>query len=257
MRLLALRGQELRERATLHLRLKVARAATAHAQSPSEATGGLLTTPCSLCTSSVPLLTSQAVPLGLDLSCGTCGCPLTIEFGRFSQIRAVEFCQGDELQGANVPSCGSQITAINDDAKEGFLAAAREQLVLLSTSASENERSPGPAEFRPPVICPTLSSMQPRESLLWRSNKSLEGTYGFRVMRLLEASDGGAESASAPSSRSPEPAAAAVDMLVACSKCGHLFIEPPAHKQLLPGDPCICCGALGSRTTILPCAPLR
>lgn len=217
---------------------------------------------CGLCGDAVRLLTSEAVPVGADLSCGNCGCPISVEFGTFAPIKAVECCQRETTGLAAAPSeAASSLPAADDSSPEElFLTAARAHLRRLQPSPlSASERhSAGPLDFQPPAVSPGLLHQQPRGTVLRRTNIYLDGSSGSSVLRLLELPHANTERAldgAAP--RGPEALYREADMLVICGTCQHLFIEPPAHGQLLPGNPCICCAAKSPRIPALPYAALR
>ncbi|OEH76693.1 putative WD-repeat protein [Cyclospora cayetanensis] len=258
---LALRDPERRERADLAVKIKAASASAAAVPRMHEILKTLSSTICVLCGTTVPLVTSEALPLGVDISCGSCGCPISLEFGTFAPLAAVEYCPQNESEQSSLPTG----TELSPDAKgcsvdEQFLTIARRSMLRrqASTSSPHIASIPGPVKFQPPLLSAKAIQQQPREKILWRNNKCIEGSRGSRVLRLLGLPHTPAERA-LHNATQHEPAAEAVevDMLMACATCSHLFIYPPAQGQLLPNNPCIFCATISPRTPILPCFALR
>ncbi|CDJ51313.1 WD-repeat protein, putative [Eimeria brunetti] len=259
LRRLALKGPEYLERAELELKVKAAQAsALIHNNLRGDCTA-LTRAVCGLCGAIVPLLTSEAVPLGADLSCGNCGNPVTIEFGTFAPITAIEFSTCD-IAGSTKEHFGnpSSLPAKEIVSDELFLASARKGLLRLREAAPCNrERSFGPIEFEPPSISPDVLLQQPPEKVLRRTNSYLEGTSGSRTLRLLRLPQAEAEQAICGASIAEDAALPYPETLVTCSSCSHLFIHPPAHQPLLRGDMCTFCSTKGSLTPIIRCHALK
>ncbi|KAL8275963.1 hypothetical protein Esti_000079 [Eimeria stiedai] len=256
LRFLALRGPQLRARDTLGIKVKVARAAARAGRGPDEKSTDFSWAPCGLCGAPVPLLTCLAVPLGADLSCSNCGCPLVIEFGSFAPVAAVEVCP-EEASPTSEGFAGSEhLETGEESAKEIFLEAVQKQVRLQAPPPPPSAQQPtGRIEFIPPKLSLSLLHRQPRETVLSLPRAGVEGSSQSRTLRLLALPHAEAEQAAAAEGAAAGPGPA--DMLTVCSKCHHLFVEPPSHAQLLPGNPCICCGTTAPRTPILPCAALK
>ncbi|KAL8448241.1 hypothetical protein Emag_004009 [Eimeria magna] len=256
LRFLALRGPQLRARDTLGIKVKVARAAARVGRGPEEKPTGFSWAPCSLCGASVPLLTSQAVPLGADMSCSNCGCPLVIEFGSFAPVAAVEVSPDEASPNPQGFAPLAHLEKEEENAREVFLDAVQKQVREQPPPfRPSDQQATGRIEFKPPKVSRSLLCQQPRETVLSLPQAGVEGNSQSRTLRLLGLPHAEAERAAAAEGTPAGPGPA--DMLTACSRCHHLFLEPPAHAQLLPGNPCICCGTTGSRTPILPCAALK
>ncbi|KAL8449041.1 hypothetical protein Emed_003393 [Eimeria media] len=257
LRFLALRGPQLRARDNLAIKVKVARAAARVGKGPEEKPTEFSWAPCSLCGAPVPLLTSQAVPLGADLSCAKCGCPLVIEFGSFAPVAAVEVCPDEASPASEGFAAIAHLEKEEENAREVFLDAVRKQVREQPPSNPQSDqKTAGRIEFTPPKLPRSLLRRQPRETVLSLPQTEVEGSSSQpRTLRLLGLPHAEAERAAAAEGAAAIPGPA--DMLTACSKCHHLFLEPPAHAQLLPGNPCICCGTHDTRTPILPCAALK
>lgn len=249
----------MRERIALELKLKAAQASATAGKSPALAPACFWKTVCGYCNGALPLLTTEAIPLGTDLCCGDCGCPLTMEFGTFSPIRAIECRRSAAAQPANESPKAMSAAPFRTGVEELSLEASRMQVAPLpASSSSAGKRRTGPVEFQPPVLSPSSLQLEPRETLCWRTKLHLEGSSSPRVLRLVQLPHAALQRATdTHRPHGSEPAIEATDMLMTCDNCCHLFIEPPAHGQLLPGDPCICCAAAGPRVPILPCAALQ
>ncbi|KAL8427605.1 hypothetical protein Efla_005780 [Eimeria flavescens] len=254
LRLFALGTQQIRDRDTLAVKVKASQAAARVGRGPADVATVFRTTVCGLCSASVWLLTSEAVPLGADLSCGQCGCPIVMEFGAFAPVKAVEVRRPDASQTAGEPVGPSSYGDADGTSKEVFIAAVQQQMVLQRKPPSSAELPTGPLAFQSPILSAGVQIQQPRETLFSHPNAELDD-FGSCMLRLLELPHAQAEQAAATEAAAHTPGP--TDMLTACSKCRHLFIEPPAHHQLLPGDPCICCGTTAPRTPVLPCAALQ
>ncbi|KAL8435801.1 hypothetical protein ACSSS7_002178 [Eimeria intestinalis] len=254
LRLLALRGFQLRARDTLGIKVKVARAAASVGRGPKEKPTDFSWAPCGLCGAPVPLLTSLAVPLGADISCPKCGCPLVIEFGSFAPVAAVEVCPDEVAPTSKGLPGAACIEKEEENAKEIFLDAVQRQ-VRVQPPPSSAQQPPGPIEFEPPKLSLSLLRRQPREAVLSLPQAGIEGSSQSRTLRLLGLPHAEAERAAAAEGAAAGPGTA--DMLTACSKCHHLFVDPPAHAQLLPQNPCICCESTAPRTPILSFATLK
>ncbi|CDI81352.1 WD-repeat protein, putative [Eimeria praecox] len=197
LRRLALKGPEYQERAELELKVKAAQVSTLADGNFHGPCGAFTKADCGLCGVNVPLLTSEAVPLGADLCCGSCGSPVTLEFGSFSPITAVEFTMSD-ISGSTQEhfANASSLPAEDIIPDEQFLGAARGGLLHLHAGASySKEHSFGPLEFKPPVLSPDALLQQPHEKVLRRMNTHLEGTSGCRTLRLLRLPHAEAEQA--------------------------------------------------------------
>ncbi|CDJ30789.1 WD-repeat protein, putative [Eimeria mitis] len=255
LRKLALTGAEHEERAELELQVMAAQVSAVHDGSLRDASAALTRAPCGLCGAVVPLLTAEAVPLGADLSCGKCGSPITMEFGTFAPITAVEFsmCKASEEQFADISSLPTK-DIVSD---ELFLAAVRGNLLHLRAAASyDKKRSFGPLEFQPPSVTPDVLLNQPPEKVLRRTNNYLEGAAGSRTLRLLRLPQTAAEQALSSACIAERATTRYPETLMTCGTCSHLFIHPPAHRPLLRGDMCTLCSTKGSLTPIIQCHAL-
>lgn len=257
LRRLALRGSEQQKRAELELKVKATHASFRPEAGLVEASGALTNAVCGLCRTSVTLLTSEAVPLGADLSCGKCGCPITLEFGTFAPIMAIECRRVDspELVNGHLPFPSS--SAFSPD--ELFLETIRESVVQpAATRPSPKEEPFGPVEFQPPALSPSFLRSQPREKLIWRTDSGLEGCTGSNILRLFGLPHSKAERAMhATFLQDSETALRDPDMLMACGTCSHLFIQPPAYQMLSSGNLCIFCASDCPFTPILQCVALE
>lgn len=259
LRRLSLKGREYQKREELELTVKAARVSALPDSNLRDACGALTRAACGLCGAMVPLLTSEAVPLGADLSCGNCGSPVTMEFGTFAPVTAIEFSMCD-ISGPTQEHFGNVVSSpakkiVPDDL---FLAAAREELLHQREAAPHNKiRSFGPLKFEPPSLSPDVLLHQPPEKVLKRTNNYLEGTSGSRTLRLLRLPQAGAEPAIYGAFIPTGGAMQYPETLMTCGACSHLFIHPPAHRPLLRSDTCTLCSTKGSFTPIIRCHALK
>lgn len=257
LRRLALRGSEQQKRAELELKVKATHASFRPEAGLAEASGALTKAVCGLCRASVTLLTSEAVPLGADLSCGKCGCPITLEFGTFAPIMAIECRRVDSAELVNGHLSFPSGKDFSPD--ELFLETIKESVIQPVASRPSLKEEPfGPVEFQPPALSQSFLRNQPREKLIWRTNSGLEGCTGSNILRLFGLPHSKAEQAiHATFLQDSEAALRDPDMLMACGTCSHLFIQPPAYQMLSSGNLCIFCASDCPFTPILQCAALE